>query len=321
MFLMLLLVVVNTAVGDNAMDKLTKIENKIKALHKEKGYDDFYHPPSSDGLQRLYEEHKARVGPSEFEKRLAASSPPRYIVGLTTVKRDGENYLKETLLSFIDEDVIEKVYVFLADHDKEKRNLMKMEVASIGNQKIHLIDKQNENEQWYPSFIDDEKSKERCWLPRNFGDSLERTLWRSHIVLDHSYLLWYVYQQEKERNVYYIHIEDDVQFIGNLPFQLKETKILYHSKSEPYHEIKGARFGGAFGLIMHVSVLSDLSVYLRSHFANAPVDWLMGDFFGKDNQRLLYPASWLHKGKSSSKENFLSKQRQEGLYRYWEDCS
>lgn len=130
----------------------------------------------------------------------------RMVIGISTVKRQNESYLEQTMTSIFkamsteeEKDVL--IVLMIAEpNDKEYIETTSRCLRKIFEKQIDqgLLDIIVPPAQFYPDI-----SK----LNLSFGDSIERVRWRSKQNLDYAFLMMYAKQRG---SAYYVQLEDDI---------------------------------------------------------------------------------------------------------------
>lgn len=158
-----------------------------------------------------------------------------------------------------------------------------------------------------------------CRLRRNFGDSLDRVLWRSRLALDAAALLEYATRAKR-----FIRLEDDILIIKNLSDILDSDRRF----GSFFHEKKEINFrylrmiGGSQGMILSREDALNLSRHLYKYYDVAPLDWLIGDYISEQcDPRLCMVAEKriLHVGAHRSTKNAQGKLNESNMS--WNPCT
>lgn len=197
------------------------------------------------------------------------------------------------------------VVIFLADFDDSLKYAALTELSYlfktyIGQGLLHVVFAPHE---YYPPLSN---------LKTKFGDSQERTIWRSKLVVDFSFLMCYC----KDLSQYYLHLEDDLipapSFYPKLRDFIKSQKIPW--------PILDAAYMGHTAKVYHSSDLENIATYFYLMYDEMPGDWLLELWRKIKYDRQYYrefvlpPASlFQHIGDSSSfkenKNSFKSKEK------------
>ncbi|KAK2170426.1 hypothetical protein LSH36_3g29011 [Paralvinella palmiformis] len=149
------------------------------------------------------------------------------VLGIPTIKRDRESYLRQTLDSLINNlDESEKedcvIIVFVAEQRYNMFgyvcNIYHLHARFKEHMESGLLEVIAPSVDFYPSFDN---------LRETFGDSLERVKWRTKQNLDFSYLMMYA----RSKGTYYVQLQHLVLLLGKknpdmtLLFQLEDDII------------------------------------------------------------------------------------------------
>ena len=126
-------------------------------------------------------------------------------MGISSITRpSGKNYLAKTiklLLDVLSEKESTEVFmvIFLADFDETAKSTTLTELSTgfkeyIDQDLLHVIFAPRD---YYPPLSN---------MKEKFGDSAQRTFWRSKLVVDFTFLMCYC----KDLSKYYLHLEDDL---------------------------------------------------------------------------------------------------------------
>ena len=164
-----------------------------------------------------------------------------------------------------------------------------------------------------------------CLLHRFYGDSLDRTIWRSQRVLDMIETIGILSHFQLD---YVFVTEDDVGFQGNLgnslwkciqmwkpntfchwDFRLRELDAVKMMKKTRRLEITypQADLQGLFGVLLPTSEWLSFAQFAKKHFDKAPADWLLGRYLFRNQWKriqmpwevVLYHLPGKNSGKSS----------------------
>ena len=185
------------------------------------------------------------------------------------------------------------IIVFLADFDERlktaaARDLLKLFHKEIEEDLLHVIET---SKRYYPQLSN---------FQLKFGDSYDRTRWRSKQNIDFAFLMCYCH----ELSNYHLHIEDDV-IASQSVFQKLHEFISSQKKPWPILDISAL---GHVAKVYHSKDLRNLASYLYLMYGEMPVDWLTGNWrMVKEptNAGYIWPVAsfFQHKGiRSSLKE-------------------
>ncbi|KAL9964435.1 hypothetical protein ACROYT_G028078 [Oculina patagonica] len=220
-------------------------------------------------------------------------------IGITSVTRPtGTSYLSETIQSLLqnmkDVDKTQTfIVVFLADLNETLKYVAAKDLAVTFREEIeeNLLHVIGAFPQYYPKL-----SK----LILKFGDSEDRTKWRSKQNIDFAFLMCYC----QELSDYYLHLEDDVTTSPSF-FPKLHDFISSQEKPWPILDISAL---GHVAKVYHSKDLGNIASYFYLMYDEMPVDWLIGhwrEIKAPGNAGFIGPAASLfqHEGiRSSLKE-------------------
>ena len=144
-------------------------------------------------------------------------------------------------------------------------------------------------------------------MKTKFGDSQQRIAWRSKLVIDFAFLMYYC----KDLSRYYLHLEDD---LVPTPSLYPKLKNFITSQKKPWLILDAALMGHT-AKIYHSSDLENVATYLHLMYNEMPVDRLVSTWrrIKSDGNFMSPPASFFqHIGDNSSfienKDSFKSKE-------------
>ena len=216
--------------------------------------------------------------------------------GIPTVRRNKAYYVMETVKSLLDhmlpsekDEVV--IVIFVPDQDetfiqKVIDDTNKNFPQEVFNGIIQVI---VPDRQYYPDLKN---------LPRMFGDTTGRVIWRSKQCLDYSYLYYY------SRNLaeYFVQLEDDIIAVDGYIAKIKEFIKKNENKKWSVLEF-GAQ--GFIWMTYKSENLESLSKFVRFFFWTMPVDWLFRYYndiylYKNSNYFRIKPHLFVHIGKFSS---------------------
>ncbi|XP_072038293.1 LOW QUALITY PROTEIN: alpha-1,6-mannosyl-glycoprotein 4-beta-N-acetylglucosaminyltransferase-like [Amphiura filiformis] len=215
-------------------------------------------------------------------------------IGIPTVKREKKLYIQETLNSLIEhstrqdrKDVV--IVIFAADFNNDYNNHIKDLVESNFKEYVNdgFIQVIKAPESFYPPLEN---------LKQNFGDELERVIWRSKQVVDYAYLFSYSIDVAQ----YYIQLEDDVIATPNYVQSIREYIDLNQNEQWVCLEFSELGF---IGKLFRSSMLQRLSQFVMFFFEEQPIDYLFKYFnllHAQQKSFLRAPSIFQHIGTISS---------------------
>ena len=217
-------------------------------------------------------------------------------IGITSVTRPtGTSYLVETIQSLLENmNDVDKtqtfIVVFLADLSMAQRYAVAKDISKTFRKEIeeNLVHVIEAFPQYYPQL-----SKLRL----KFGDSEDRTKWRSKQNVDFAFLMCYC----QDLSNYYLHLEDDVTAS---PSVFQKLHDFISSQEKPWSILDASGLGHV-AKVYHSKDLGNIASFLYLMYDEMPVDWLIGywrEIKGPVNTRFIGPAASLfqHKGITSS---------------------
>lgn len=146
------------------------------------------------------------------------------------------------------------------------------------------------------------------------SDPASRFWWRSKEALDTALVLETGLQAAPGVE-YVIFLQDDIMLASGILLQLKSFMVdlsrsreiadvitLFTVGTTAAKPVKGHSVSGCVGLALRANMVPDLAAYIRSRFAEAPVDWLLNDFIEakKKIEWAFHPNLVQHVGVTSS---------------------
>ena len=152
------------------------------------------------------------------------------------------------------------IVVFLADFDEALKYATAKILAErfqkeITEKLLHVI---KAFPQYYPQLSQ---------LKIKYGDSQDRTMWRSKQNIDFAYLMCYC----QELSTYYLHLEDDVIASPSVFPKLYDF-ISSQEKPWPFLDVSAM---GHVAKVYHSQDLGSIASYLYLLYDEMPVDWLI----------------------------------------------
>lgn len=192
-------------------------------------------------------------------------------IGIPSVNRRGQDYLVPTMESLVRHLTAEQkkdtvFVIFLGEIDtnyldERVRDLQSRFEDEISEGMIEIIAP--------PKTLYPEWSKS---VRSSFGDTVERSIWRSKQNLDQVFLMMYVYHL---RARYYLMMEDDV--IATSEYMTKLLKALTARVNEPWTYMSFCGLG-AIGKLFRRRTLPAYASFLHTFWNAKPLDWLQVDF-------------------------------------------
>ncbi|KAL5007581.1 hypothetical protein ScPMuIL_016387 [Solemya velum] len=215
-------------------------------------------------------------------------------MGLPTVKREGQNYLMQTIDSLLSSstdaersDVV--LIIFLADLDIGWVNSTTNSIVQRYNTflKSGFIQVVGTTPDIYP---------ELEFTRRTFNDSKERVKWRSKQNIDYAHLFLYC----RDISAFYIQLEDD---IIAAPSFLKSIHQTVQTKAKTFWFCIRFSSLGFIGYMFHSKDLERIAEFLFMFYSEQPCDNLMGYLMRLMTQFQdikIKPSLFQHKGVVSS---------------------
>ena len=182
------------------------------------------------------------------------------------------------------------IAVFLADFDKILKanaalDLLKLFRKEMTENLLHVIEISPE---YYPDLSN---------VKLKYGDSQERSAWRSKQNLDFAFLMCYC----RKLSTYYLHIEDDVIASPSLIQKMDE----FISSIDGYWPILDISTMGHVAKVYQAKDLENVASYFYLMYDEMPVDWLIWYWRTvkkTSNANIIAPAAsfFQHKGLRSS---------------------
>lgn len=264
------------------------------------------------------------TGKAPHQGTAAAGSntrPVQIVMGLTTVSRTKHNYVHETLLSLLEnmnDSEREKAIILLWNGNSPTSEHKEL-VSALGNDPI-LVRAQEKGilvvtgrETPYPQLSGP--------LKQNFGDSMQRIMWRSKQALDFASVMEYAVELQKDFSnpiPFYLQLEDDIiaspGFVTRILNRVHEYEgsgtswsMLSFYCPHPIadgHRLEAGQFYGFIGQLFRMTDLPSIANYFTVNFDDRPVDWLMKDYIVERKGRILVhsPSLFQHVGHHSSLE-------------------
>lgn len=232
-------------------------------------------------------------------------------IGISSITRPtGQSYLDASVKRLIDslskEDMKEIfLVIFLADLNDSLKSAKVKELSELFKGYIDqgLLQVITAPREYYPPLSN---------LKKKFGDSQERVIWRSKLVVDFSFVMCYC----KDLSLYYLHLEDDL-----IPAPSFYPKLRYFitSQETPW-PILDAAYMGHTAKVYHSSDLDNIATFFYLMYNEMPGDWLIEfwrkiKYDRKNYREFVLPAASLfqHIGDHSSfrenKNSFKSKEK------------
>ena len=215
-------------------------------------------------------------------------------IGIPTVKRDKKLYLQDTLNSLIEHTSIADrrgvvIVIFAADFNEDYNNDIKDLVQDNFADYVRegFIQVVTAPESFYPPLNN---------LKRNFGDELERVLWRSKQVVDYAFLFSY----SVDISQYYLQLEDDVIATPNYVQSVRE--YIEVNKDAHWVSLEFSELG-FIGKLFRSSSMQRLAQFALFFFDEQPIDYLFKYFnllHAQQKSFLRAPSIFQHIGTHSS---------------------
>ncbi|XP_039272563.2 alpha-1,3-mannosyl-glycoprotein 4-beta-N-acetylglucosaminyltransferase A-like isoform X1 [Styela clava] len=209
--------------------------------------------------------------PKPFLKAGNAKKNATVVIGIPSIKRQGNDYLISTIESLLrhltPEQKKETVFmIFLGESD-----------TSYLDDRVQELQKRFPDESMSGSLeiISPPKSLYPDWsktVRSSFGDTLERTKWRSKQNLDQIFLMMYIYHLNPK---YYLMMEDDV--MASREYMTKLLKAIESKKNRPWIYLSFCGLG-AIGKLFRRRTLPLYASFIHSFWNAKPLDWLQVDF-------------------------------------------
>uniref|UniRef100_A0A8C4RVV2 Alpha-1,6-mannosyl-glycoprotein 4-beta-N-acetylglucosaminyltransferase-like n=1 Tax=Erpetoichthys calabaricus TaxID=27687 RepID=A0A8C4RVV2_ERPCA len=225
---------------------------------------------------------------------LPPSSQKKYLsIGISSVKRNKENYLMDTIesvfkqLSPQEQDEMVLV-VFLANFDSSVNIQTAKEISSKFQEHVdsHRLIVISCSKELYPSFEG---------LKQNFNDPEDRVKYRSKQNVDYAFLANFCTVLSQ----YYLILEDDVYCSKNF---LTSIKKHVSGLQGPWATITFSKLG-YIGKLYHSEDLPKLARFLLMFYDEMPCDWLLEHFHQSKAQKEMIrfkPSLFQHVGSFSS---------------------
>ena len=213
--------------------------------------------------------------PSSLEPSFKISKktiPSQIVVGIGTVRRNGANYLEDTLSSIFENANTEEisqilVIVMIAETNNQTVKNISIEIEKKFKEQIQsgALEIISPPANFYPSLDT---------LQPNLGDKKERYKWRAKQVLDYIFLMMYAQQRS---SAYYLQLEDDIlvkdkNFITTIQDAAK--KFTTHN---PNWFLMNFAEQGFIGKFFKATDLPIMVMYFAMFYKNNPVDLLLYD--------------------------------------------
>lgn len=192
-------------------------------------------------------------------------------IGIPSIKRQGQDYLISTIESLVrhltDEQKKDTIFViYIGETDIEYLDQRVQDLQARFPQEIHegLIEVIAPPKSLYPDWSKSVRS--------SFGDTVERSIWRSKQNLDQVFLMMYIYHL---RSQYYLMMEDDVVATRDYMTKLRSTVKSRSNRPWTYISFCGL---GAIGKLFRRRTLPSYASFLHTFWNAKPLDWLQVDF-------------------------------------------
>ena len=213
--------------------------------------------------------------PSSLEPSFKISKkafPSPIVIGIGTVRRNGANYLEQTLNSIFNKTNNEEitqilVIVMIAETSKE----IVKNISDILKNKFPIQIESGVLEVIAPpaSFYPNLDT-----LQPNLGDKKERYKWRAKQVLDYTFLMIYAHQRS---SAYYLQLEDDVLVQDKKFVTIIQDVAQNFSISNPNWFMINFAELGFIGKLFKSTDLPIMVMYFSMFYRNNPVDLLLYD--------------------------------------------
>ena len=210
------------------------------------------------------------------------------------MKREKKLYIQETLNSLIEhtsrqdrKDVV--IVIFAADFNEAYNDHIKNLVQNNFKEYVNegFIQVVTASESFYPPLSN---------LKQNFGDELERVIWRSKQVVDYAFLFSY----SIDISQYYLQLEDDV--IATPKFVQSIREFIDVNQNEQWVCLEFSELG-FIGKLFRSSMLSRLAQFVMFFYEEQPIDYLFKYFnllHAQQKSFLRAPSIFQHIGTHSS---------------------
>ncbi|XP_056143727.1 alpha-1,3-mannosyl-glycoprotein 4-beta-N-acetylglucosaminyltransferase B-like [Lampris incognitus] len=188
------------------------------------------------------------------------------VLGVSTVKRQKQSYLVNTLNSLVYtltpsqcRDLL--IIVFVAESDREYVDTIAETIRKNFPREVMsgMLEVVSPSRYYYPNFTS---------LKETFGDSKERVKWRTKQNLDYSYLM--VYAQDK--GTYYVQLEDDIVAKADYYIAMKNYVTQHASNQWLFLEFSQLGF---IGKMFHTHDLPLITEFFLMFHRDKPIDWLL----------------------------------------------
>ncbi|CAL9703567.1 unnamed protein product [Knipowitschia caucasica] len=246
-------------------------------------------PGIGSGLLPLNVSYQLLMGSAPSQQRFL-------VVGLSSVRRKKEMYLKSTLQSIFSQSSEEEraqmvVVVLLADFDWSWRQLVTEELQTSFYKELR-------QGQLLLIHVPQEQYPPLTGLKRNYNDAADRVSFRSKQNVDYSFLIHFC----SSLGQFYLQLEDDVycakHFLSNIRQHIKEQ----NAKKTNWAMLEFSNLG-FIGKLYKSTDLPILAQFLFLFYQEMPCDWLMSRFRDLLTQKepiILRPSLFQHMGTISS---------------------
>uniref|UniRef100_A0AAV2M0V8 MGAT4 conserved region domain-containing protein n=1 Tax=Knipowitschia caucasica TaxID=637954 RepID=A0AAV2M0V8_KNICA len=223
-------------------------------------------PGIGSGLLPLNVSYQLLMGSAPSQQRFL-------VVGLSSVRRKKEMYLKSTLQSIFSQSSEEEraqmvVVVLLADFDWSWRQLVTEELQTSFYKELR-------QGQLLLIHVPQEQYPPLTGLKRNYNDAADRVSFRSKQNVDYSFLIHFC----SSLGQFYLQLEDDVycakHFLSNIRQHIKEQ----NAKKTNWAMLEFSNLG-FIGKLYKSTDLPILAQFLFLFYQEMPCDWLMSRFQG-----------------------------------------
>ncbi|KAK5865312.1 hypothetical protein PBY51_016486 [Eleginops maclovinus] len=188
------------------------------------------------------------------------------VLGIPTVKREKQSYLKNTLTSLLysltaSEQTDLLMIVFVAETDSDYVGSVAETVRTNFPQQVKsgLLEVVSPPKHYYPNFTH---------LKESLGDSKDRVKWRTKQNLDFSFLMLYAHN----KGSYYVQLEDDIVAKAGYFNAMKTFATQNDSKQWLFLEFSRLGFIGKMFRTWDLPMITEF--FLMFH-KDKPVDWLL----------------------------------------------